>query len=757
MARKQPQNRYRYMEDHSLSRGRLWLIGAAMAAITVIYLGVLADAQVLHHEEWVEKSSTSIIRAETVKASRGIVTDRNGTPLITNSLTYDLTFDDALLPGDAEPNTELLRLLRLCTQEKRSWADAMPVSWREPFTFTVYQASKKEKQRFLNYLISLPAARSHLGSYMLLHRDLVDTSDIDAAAAEAEENAEPETWRDKLKSVLGRGSKKSAVPTLNGRQLLERLQPEQLTNKLLEDAGLSPYDLLKWMRNEFDVPEDFTDMEARTVLGVWYELKQRRLGDNSVYHLTENVDTEFLSLLADGDYKGYRVLTSSVRQYETDSAAHILGTVGYLQEEDLENSFYENYPLDAVVGRSGTESAFEQYLHGIDGRLVQTVSEDGKITGAYYSKTPQPGSTVELTLDLNLQKASEQALKEIIEELNVSLPAPTRGAGVAVIKVGTGEVLSLATYPTFNLEDYHKTSYYKQLTDDPAKPLLNRATAGLYAPGSTLKPATAIAALSSGKVTLRERLYDSGRWVYPGTNLYTNCWVLSGHGYENVTTAITDSCNYFFAEMGYRMGMDTLNEYYAQFGLGEHTGIETGDSTGNRPFNPVGQNQAPWAAYGQSNQRYTPLQLANYIATVASGGKHCEAHLLKAVKAYDNSAVIAEGNTTPVNTVEIKDEYLEAVRTGMHNLVHGSLWSRFSECVVDAAAKTGTAQVTLNSLNNGVFVCFAPYDEPEIAIGMVIEKSNSGAALASTAVKILNAYFSDDAAEAVTGENMLLP
>ena len=165
------------------------------------------------------------------------------------------------------------------------------------------------------------------------------------------------------------------------------------------------------------------------------------------------------------------------------------------------------------------------------------------------------------------------------------------------------------------------------------------------------------------------------------------------------------------------MGMDTMNTYYEALGLGNHTGIETGDSTGNRPFNPQGQNQAPWAAFGQSNQLYTPLQLANYIATIVSGGKHCSAHLLKAVKSYDNAALIAQGDTSPVNELDLAPENVQAVKTGMRNLVLSSLSRYFEECVVPAGAKTGTAQLGQGITNNGVFICFAPYDEPEIAEG----------------------------------------
>ena len=206
------------------------------------------------------------------------------------------------------------------------------------------------------------------------------------------------------------------------------------------------------------------------------------------------------------------------------------------------------------------------------------------------------------------------------------------------------------------------------------------------------------------------------------------------------------------------MGMETLREYLVQFGLGEKTGIEIPETSGLLPENPQGQDQAPWAAYGQGTQLYSPLQLANYIATLVSGGKHCQAHLLKAAKTYDNSEIIAVGNTEPVNEIVISDENLNAVKLGMKGLVEGTLSPYFRNCVVSAGAKTGTSQVRADTKNHGVFVCFAPYDDPEIAVAIAIERADAGAALASTAVNILNAYFTPpEDTVAITGENQLLP
>ena len=461
-----------------------------------------------------------------------------------------------------------------------------------------------------------------------------------------------------------------------------------------------------------------------------------------------------LFLLSYVGYQAWRYFTS---QYKTETVytytvAETAGITGIaLREEQL---------LDDWIGKGGVELAFEKYLKGTDGTRIVSTNSDGKITGEYYYKVPEPGNTVELTIDLDLQTAVENALAETVSEMNADDGKYTRGASAVVTAVGTGEVLALASYPTYNLETYLQDyNDLANLEKNPGNPLWNRATQGAYAPGSTFKPLTAVAALQEGVITPYQKIRDTGRWIYPGTtNDGASCWKRSGHGLLNISEAITNSCNYFFAEMGYRLGLDTLNEYAKAFGLGVSTGIEIGDRAGNLTENGPGENLAPWAAFGQASYLFTPLQLSNYVATLASGGKHCQAHLLKSVKSYDNSQVLEVGNTEPLNVIDISEENLEAVLEGMHGYTQpgGSVYSYFRSCVVDAAAKTGTAQIQ-GVENTGVFVCFAPYDDPEIALAIVIEEGGSGAALASAAVEILNAYFTaDEVGTAVIGENQLL-
>ena len=720
------------MDKKESQHFRLYVLAAMVLAVMLLYTGVLYDVQVTNHEEYLASSVRSIARVETVTAARGIITDRNGRTMVSNASAYNLTFDKSLLKSGEDANAAILRLLELCEEWAVEWTDTLPMSRSTPYGYQFSSATTTQKSNFLEYLLSLKDAKIALGDYLLAHPEILG----DALPEFSAETTDTE--------------KKEA--------LLEALTVEHFTTSLLLSAGLTSESILDMMRRSCNIDETWSDADARKVVGIQYELKLRAMGaNNNLYVLAEPIGTEFISVLADGNYAGAKVSSSYIRQYETPSAAHILGTVSRYQADDREALAGKGYDGDDWIGRSGVEAAFEDYLRGTDGRRVVSSNADGKTTGVYYSKEPQPGSTVELTIDLEFQEKVENALAATVEKMDAEDGRDDRGAGAAVIKVGTGEILSLASYPTYDLSTYRQN--IALLNADPARPEFNRATQGTYAPGSTLKPLTAVAALETGATTIGELLRDTGRWVYPGSpSDGAYCWYRSGHGKVDVTEAIRVSCNYYFAEMGYRLGMDTFVDYLTAFGLGESTGIEIGERTGTLPSNNVGENQAPWAAFGQANQLYSPLQLANYIATLVSGGKHCEAHLLKAVKAYDNSEVIAVGNTTAANTVAISDTTLQAVKEGMHELTTTSLAGYFSTCVVDAGAKTGTAQVFSNQTNNGVFVCFAPYEEPEIAVAIVIEKGGSGGALASTAVEILNAYFSEEEiGVTVLGENQLRP
>ena len=674
------------MQNPHPAKRRVIALLVFFGAFLLLFAAVLYDAQILHGGENRAKSISSNAASETVTASRGIITDRNGKVLVSNRLAYTLVFDRSGFADDAALNAAILRLVQLCEETGTGWNDTLPIG---------------RVGNFLRY-----------------------------------SNARSETF-DKF-------IEKNDLPSgASGRQLLSEL------------------------RELYHVDESLSEREARLIVGVRYELHSR-----DSYTFAEDVSTEVLSLITDGRYEGVTIRTASARVYNTALAAHILGTIGPIWQEEWsssEDTGYvgyadKGYSMNDLVGKDGVEKAFESYLRGTDGRRLITTDETGKITGELYTREPQPGGTVALTLDIDLQADVEAALAETISGM-IDKDSNERGGAAAVVSVGTGEVLALASYPTYDLSTFNED--YDALVNDQRLPMFNRATQGIYAPGSTFKMVTAVAALESGIITPSSIIQDRGIYTYY-KDPQPMCWIYSQtgstHGRINVSQAITDSCNYFFYEVGRLTGIRTLDSYASQFGLGQSTGIEIGDSSGVLASPEWAEShdqewtdgQTITAAIGQSYNLFTPLQLANYVATLVGGGDHYQAHLLKNVKAYDNSRLLYMYDDKPTNTVEISDSTLSAVTKGMHELtVSGSVAYAFENCVVSTGAKTGSAQVGTD-IANGVFVAYAPYENPEIAVAIVIEKGGSGAALANTAVEIINSWFSRAQDGAAVGENTLL-
>ena len=674
------------MQNPHPAKRRVIALQAFFGAFLLLFAAVLYDAQILHGGENRAKSISSNAASETVTASRGIITDRNGKVLVSNRLAYTLVFDRSGFDDDAALNAAILRLVQLCEETGTGWNDTLPIG---------------RVGNFLRY-----------------------------------SNARSETF-DKF------------------------IEKNDLT------SGASGRQLLSELRELYHVDESLSEREARLIVGVRYELHSR-----DSYTFAEDVSTEVLSLITDGRYEGVTIRTASARVYNTALAAHILGTIGPIWQEEWsssEDTGYvgyadKGYSMNDLVGKDGVEKAFESYLRGMDGRRLITTDETGKITGELYTREPQPGGTVALTLDIDLQADVEAALAETISGM-IDKDSNERGGAAAVVSVGTGEVLALASYPTYDLSTFNED--YDELVNDQRLPMFNRATQGIYAPGSTFKMVTAVAALESGIITPSSIIQDRGIYTYY-KDPQPMCWIYSQtgstHGRINVSQAITDSCNYFFYEVGRLTGIRTLDSYASQFGLGQSTGIEIGDSSGVLASPEWAEShdqewtdgQTITAAIGQSYNLFTPLQLANYVATLVGGGDHYQAHLLKNVKAYDNSRLLYMYGDKPMNTVEISDSTLSAVTKGMHELtVSGSVAYAFENCVVSAGAKTGSAQVGTD-IANGVFVAYAPYENPEIAVAIVIEKGGSGAALANTAVEIINSWFSRAQDGTAIGENTLL-
>lgn len=675
------------MKNPHPSRRRVYVLLGFFCAFLVLFFAVLYDAQVVHGSENRARSITSNTASETVTASRGIITDRNGKVLVSNRLAYTLVVDKGSFGKDeAALNDAIWQLIQLCQEQGVTWNDTLPMTT-------------------------------------------------------------------------------GSSPQLTSKSLNESFREYLDDNKLPTDGGSA--EVLAAMRKLYKVDDSYTDAQARLIVGVRYELDGR-----SSYTFAEDVSTELLGRITDGKYRGVTIKTAAARVYNTKLAAHILGTVGAIWQEEWrsdESTGYvgyadKGYNMNDLVGKDGVEKAFEEYLHGNDGKRLITTDENGKITGELYTREPQPGGTVALTIDIDLQQVVEDTLASTIQGM-IDKDSNERGGAAAVIQVGTGEVLAMASYPTYDLETFNQD--YDELVKDERLPMFNRATQGVYAPGSTFKLCTSVAALEEGIITPSTIIEDKGIYTYY-VDPQPMCWIWrqahTTHGRINVSQAIVDSCNYFYYEVGRLTGIKKLDEYATAFGLGQSTGIEIGDVSGvlaspewaeahDREWT---DGQTITAAIGQSYNLFTPLQLANYVATLVSGGEHYEAHLLKNVKSYDNSRIIDVYGKGPLNDLNISDSTMAAVTKGMHDLTYDSLRSAFSRCVVEAGAKTGSAQVGTD-IANGTFVAYAPYDDPEIAIAIVVEKGGSGSLLANAAVDIINAWFTRDGTGATAaGEDALM-
>ena len=422
-----------HKEKHHL---RLHILASLFFAVMALYLGVLYDTQITNYEYYHARSIRDITRSEPVEAARGDLTDRNGEVLVSSRPSYDLTFDASLLREDQDAGEAVLRLLELCRDQGITWEDDLPITRTAPLSYTLDALDDAAKSRFLTYLKDLDETADALGAYLLDHPALLETVDEDGER----ENPADDILEDE---DLDTDAKRAAA-------LLEELRSSQLTGAMLEGAGISASRLIELMRDDFSLPAEFSQLEARMVLGVQYEIRSRNLSNTDPYVLAEDIDTATISLLNDGAYAGAKITPSSVREYETAYAAHILGYVGNITAADdyWGTLADKGYAMNDKIGRSGAEAAFEDYLRGTDGVRVVSMNEDGKVTGEYYSTEPVPGATVELTVDLDLQQAVEDALAATIQEMDRTDPNDQRGGAAVVLDIDTREVLAMASYPT---------------------------------------------------------------------------------------------------------------------------------------------------------------------------------------------------------------------------------------------------------------------------------------------------------------------
>lgn len=684
------------------------LVVAALAAVLLTFAWVLYDLQVVHGSYYLEQSTRKIANTETVQAARGEILDRYGRVLVSNRAGYQVTLDTKLMGNVQGRNNTVLELLEICREQGVAWSDTLPVSGRVPFGYT-------EARPFENVT--------------------ADDSGV--------EKTSPSQLR-RLADIL----------------------------KLKMPADPSAKELVAALRTYFEVDEALGEEEGRALVGVLYELALRSKDvARTGYVFAQDVDIQFITAVKERGLAGVKIETVTVRQYETASAAHLLGQVGPIYAEEWDQYKDKGYSMNDTVGKDGVEAAFESVLRGTPGVKDIELNQSGKIVSENWHvnqetgevEAPAPGDNVMLTVDIKLQEVVEEALERHVP----GMTDETEGAACVVTDM-TGGVLAMASYPGFDPATYSQD--FADLRDDPLKPLLNRALQGLYAPGSTIKMAVAAGALEEGAITRTEKILDTGRYKhYDRIQDQPMCWYFRQygrtHGWENVSEAIRDSCNVFFYETGLRMGIEKIDTYAALFGLGQKTGLElyeeAGEVAGPEVSAKHGQTwyegDTMYAAIGQGNTKVTPIQLANYIATLVNGGSHYPTHLLKTVKSSDFSQVVEEYRPEARDEINLDPANLEAVKYGMGMVAsEGSAAGYFKDLGVKIGVKTGTAQVARNSEANALLVAFAPYDNPEIAVSLVVEKGGSGTLVAAIAAEILDYYFSaKDTMDAAPVENTL--
>ena len=654
--------------------------------------------QLIDADRYKAAADSLAVSSSSVKASRGEILDCNGKPLVTNRQGNSVVFKYSDFPSSKKQNERndlIFALINLFEKNDIDWRDPLPLKYKKGQLVV-----DKEKETEFEYMVS---------------ENMLE---------------------------MEKGNKSTA---------------DECLDALIERYGL----------------EGYSREDARKIASVCFGMKYSSFSTPSPYTFAEDVPTEIISAIKEksGTFPGVDAESVSYREYsDKTSYSHILGVVGSIsaEEYELESAKLAEklnddtltakeikvlknnaYTLNDSYGKSGIESAMENYLRGVNGIKTTTTNSDGTVTEDFLSK-PQQGNTVVTTIDSELQKIAATALQEMLIDNKNSSYFGTAGAMV-VMNCKTGAVLANVSLPTYDITRYFKD--YNKLAADTESPLWNRGVQSAYAPGSTMKPAISIAALEEEVADINTACYCGGSYTLEDQTF--KC--LQSHGYLNVTTALEKSCNIYFFEMGKKLGIDKMNKYCSLLGLGQKTGIELPEAEGvlasiankeaaGQVWNPGDTVQA---AIGQSDNLFTPLQLANYCATIANGGTRYRPYIIKSVLSADMSEVIYETQPEVLNTINVSEKTLKIVKQGMRQVIqNGGSSYYFQDCNVEAAGKTGTSQlkrttksgVTMDC-NNGFFISFAPYDDPEIAIAIVAENALSGSQTSQAAVPVYNYYF----------------
>ena len=666
--------------------------------ICVIYLGRLFFIQISGRENEYKADITT--REVTVQAVRGEIYDRNGVKLVANRYSYDLSFAHSQFYSLSlqERNT-------VCLSVQNALAKRGGEGVRE--------------QKFFPFDGTYPNYTYN-----------ADTLDGDSIRAY------------RLKRVLGDVGLEADATAIE-----------------LRDYYTETYDLLQLDNNG---SRRFSDAEVDTLIRLYYDIDAVRFRSSGEYVLCQGVDMSLMTYIKEQNIKAVNFTVNVAREYcYPGYASHIIGLVGPIYSEEWGYYNELGYQMNAIVGKSGCEAAFENYLHGTDGKIRIKEDKNGNVTEVEVLTQAVAGNDVYLTIDINLQIAAEDGLAENVDYVTAqSLGLAENGAlceaGAAVaMNPNTFEVLAIASYPTYDLTTYNAD--YNVLLQDPARPLTNRAIDGFYAPGSTLKLGMAAIALQNGALTQSEYITCTGRYhntIGCSTYADTHSW-----GSIRVVDAIAYSCNSFFCELGNRLGIQTMERDLAKFGLGESTGLEIGGGSGilaGPTYRGEIQSSEQWqpgmtwgAAIGQSDHQLSPIQMATYIATLCNGGTRYTAHLLHSVYRFGSdepSFVFEQSEETVLSRIEIDQSDLDTVFAGMKKMItETSFTNRWiannGDIPVTVGGKTGTAQRGGDNPDNALFVAAAPYNDPDIVISVVLENGAHGYYSAITAARILEAYY----------------
>ena len=664
---------------------RMILLIAVACVIMGLYVMRLIFLQLVNGDDFKAKATNTTDYNFTVTAARGDIVDSAGRRIATTATSYNVVLNK-LLMGDRDLDAMLQQIVELLRENGESWNDTL--------------------------LIGQPDAA---GRYAF--------TDDDSSASDQKQLAD-------MKETLG---------------LQQYATANDVMEMLVEKNELQGFPL-EWQR---------------VLAGIHYEMDRQAFSNVNNFVMAENVSAATVATIKEHSLQlpGVEIVETSARSYDqSDIIPAVLGRVGKITAEKwkvTDSNGQVTYPLrekgynmNDVLGISGLESVYEDELRGKDGVETITRNSDGVIVDTRLTTVPEPGHTVQLTIDSNFQRAVDKALAENIDMINRVYNTGTMKAAagaVVVLDVKDGSVMVASNYPSYDQNLY--ASNYSEYSSDPSLPLFNRALQGLYTPGSTFKPAVAVAALDSGLINQYSTVYCNGVYNY-FKDYHPRCTRHGHSGNIDVVTAIKWSCNVFFYDVGRRLTSDVYDAYAYKLGLGQRTGVEVGEALGRLTTKNDSNYTASLdvqAAIGQGNTVVTPIQLATYAATLANNGTRYRTHFVKAILDTNTGEVLSETKPEVMDVIEGTGNTFELVRQGMKQ-VPSTISGKISSYPVPIACKTGTPQrsetyAAGKHYLNAMMVAYLPADDPQIAIGITIEYGGYGARTGDLVVDIANAYF----------------